>query len=263
MAITVDQSTIGQTAEVGDGTTVAITTTAAVASSATIVIGIVWYTDTGTEVISTISDGTNTYTVHGTPTQVGNYRIVLATAYAASGLASSSTITVTFSDSVAARQACASSFLSVLDSSPLDDTAGDALTDPPEANPVWTTGTLTTTQDGDLLVGLSYNGGLFASTPTSPCVETHDFQVGTPADNTVTMLYRLATSAGNYTPGGQWNSDAWIGWGAFGIALKASTITLDQVLPDADITTTGWSTAPLFSKVNDASDATVITATAS
>lgn len=42
-----------------------------------------------------------------------------------------------------------------------------------------------------------------------------------------------------------------------------STITLDTVLPDADVTTTGWSTAPLFSKINDASDATVISATAS
>lgn len=41
------------------------------------------------------------------------------------------------------------------------------------------------------------------------------------------------------------------------------SVTLDSVLPDADITTTGWSTAPLFSKINDASDATVITATAS
>ena len=34
------------------------------------------------------------------------------------------------------------------------------------------------------------------------------------------------------------------------------------LLPDADTTTTGWTTTPLFSKVNDASDATVITATA-
>lgn len=39
--------------------------------------------------------------------------------------------------------------------------------------------------------------------------------------------------------------------------------TLDSCLPDADITTTGWTTTPLFSKVNDASDATVIQATAS
>ncbi len=37
---------------------------------------------------------------------------------------------------------------------------------------------------------------------------------------------------------------------------------LDQVLPDADITTAGWSSTPLFSKLADNNDATVITATA-
>lgn len=35
-----------------------------------------------------------------------------------------------------------------------------------------------------------------------------------------------------------------------------------EILPDADNATAGWTTAPLFSKVNDASDATIITATA-
>jgi len=40
------------------------------------------------------------------------------------------------------------------------------------------------------------------------------------------------------------------------------SVTLDNCLPDADITTTGWTTTPLYSKVNDASDATVIQATA-
>lgn len=39
------------------------------------------------------------------------------------------------------------------------------------------------------------------------------------------------------------------------------TITLDDCKPDADITTTGWTTTPLWSKLNDASDATLITAT--
>lgn len=34
------------------------------------------------------------------------------------------------------------------------------------------------------------------------------------------------------------------------------------ILPDADNVTGGWATAPLFSKVNDVSDATIITATA-
>lgn len=42
-----------------------------------------------------------------------------------------------------------------------------------------------------------------------------------------------------------------------------SSLTLDNCLPDADVTTTGWTSTPLFSKVNDASDATVIQATAS
>lgn len=38
---------------------------------------------------------------------------------------------------------------------------------------------------------------------------------------------------------------------------------LQQLRPDADVVTTGWATAPLYSKINDESDATVITATAS
>lgn len=36
---------------------------------------------------------------------------------------------------------------------------------------------------------------------------------------------------------------------------------IQTLLPDADVVTTGWTTTPLFSKVNDSSDATVITAT--
>lgn len=38
-------------------------------------------------------------------------------------------------------------------------------------------------------------------------------------------------------------------------------VVLQQILPDADVTTTGWSTTPLWSKLSDDSDATVITAT--
>lgn len=41
------------------------------------------------------------------------------------------------------------------------------------------------------------------------------------------------------------------------------SISLDHADPDADVTTTGWTTTPLWSKVNDSSDATIITATAS
>lgn len=42
------------------------------------------------------------------------------------------------------------------------------------------------------------------------------------------------------------------------------TISAGQtVVPDADVTVGGWATSPLFSKINDSSDATVITATSS
>jgi hypothetical protein len=40
-------------------------------------------------------------------------------------------------------------------------------------------------------------------------------------------------------------------------------IATQEVRPDADISTTGWTTAPLFSKINDQSDATIITGTLS
>lgn len=42
----------------------------------------------------------------------------------------------------------------------------------------------------------------------------------------------------------------------------ASLSSTQTLLPDADTVTGGWATAPLFSKINDSSDATVISATA-
>jgi len=47
-------------------------------------------------------------------------------------------------------------------------------------------------------------------------------------------------------------------WEDFGGGASGQTL-----LPDADVAAGGWTTSPLFSKVNDSSDATIITATAS
>lgn len=44
---------------------------------------------------------------------------------------------------------------------------------------------------------------------------------------------------------------------------NAAISTGQTILPDADTAEGGWTTAPLWSKVNDSSDATIITATAS
>lgn len=63
------------------------------------------------------------------------------------------------------------------------------------------------------------------------------------------------------SPTASWSTSS--DWGGFAVEVKATSVSLQEACPDADIVTTGWSTAPLYSKINDASDATVITATAS
>lgn len=84
------------------------------------------------------------------------------------------------------------------------------------------------------------------------------------ANDTVVFTHAGASQeAGAGTVTFSYSASASDDWTIGGISLKPSvTLTLDNCLPDADVVTTGWSTAPLFSKVNDASDATVIQATA-
>lgn len=61
-------------------------------------------------------------------------------------------------------------------------------------------------------------------------------------------------------------SDGYVWWAdEFAIsstgAIGPAGAVAQTVRPDADVLTTGWSTAPLFSKLNDQSDASVVTAT--
>lgn len=89
------------------------------------------------------------------------------------------------------------------------------------------------------------------------------------------------TIRGLHYTGGVWNqimsnTDSVVsGAGSLGIEMTDTTarmddfgggaytaVTLDDVLPDADVVTTGWTTAPLYSKINDSSDATIMQATA-
>lgn len=65
------------------------------------------------------------------------------------------------------------------------------------------------------------------------------------------LIFQGAVSTGSIT------------WAIDQVKLKVYYLEVDTVLPDADIVTTGWTSTPLFSKINDGSDATVIQATAS
>lgn len=72
-------------------------------------------------------------------------------------------------------------------------------------------------------------------------------QIGQYADTTYT--------SGTFSPGTD-------GTGTQTFDDAGGGVSAQVILPDADVATTGWATAPLYSKVNDTSDATVISATA-
>jgi len=262
MPITLDQANLGEDASDVSSSTLVLTTIAAAASGSTIVLGFMWAGDYD---VSSISGGGLTWTIHphdapgvGGP---GNHMMAIATAYAASGLASSTAVTITFGGAVAQKQVVGSSFLGVENPTVREDDGLGFDSNPAADNPTWSV-SLTTATAGALLLGFSECTIIANSTPAGSAIETHEYDFAT-STNTVVLEYEVAGAAGAKTIGGQWDSAAFNGIAWNGIALKATAITLDTVLPDADVTTTGWSTAPLFSKINDASDATVIQATAS
>jgi hypothetical protein len=73
------------------------------------------------------------------------------------------------------------------------------------------------------------------------------------------IAYQADVGAATYTPSASWTTSTI--WGSIVVAFKA--VDSQTILPDADVTTTGWATAPLYSKLNDSSDATYVSATLS
>jgi hypothetical protein len=118
-------------------------------------------------------------------------------------------------------------------------------------------------EDVLLIYGGAGNSSTVTFTGPAGSTEIHDY-----AAEAVSPLragawyYELITDAGATLDRIITMSAARAYWGAM-LAVRPSSVSSQLILPDADIVTTGWSTAPLFSKVNDTSDATVISATAS
>jgi hypothetical protein len=96
---------------------------------------------------------------------------------------------------------------------------------------------------------------------------------------TVTLKAYHRPAAGSWTLIGTWTDSTgsrlvaagYVGIGFGDGATEAEEVyvgeigggSMQTILPDADVTTTGWTATPLHSKLADSSDATVITATAS
>jgi hypothetical protein len=199
MAIAIDVANIGTDVNNGASqTTVALTTTSAVASNGFIVLGIGWFGSTF--LVSGVSGGGLSWSVdkQGVTSSIGT---ALVSAQAPSGLASSTTITVTFTGSVDVPTIGGTSFTGVATSSPVD---GTPLGPTEVTTAAWSSGSYTIAA-GSVIVATNWTEGVVTgNTPTAPSVEAWDV-VTSDSDATV-LEYNIQASDGSYTVEGTWNA---------------------------------------------------------
>jgi hypothetical protein len=205
LAIAVDQVTLGSTVQDSAGTTVVLTTTAAVASNGFITGFVTWYDGVGgAQTLSTVAGGSLTWAfIQFKAASGANVAIVYA--QAPSGLPITTTVTATFSASVpAGRSIALSSWTGVKTASPVDGTPPAGTT---SSTTAWTTNAMNV-QAGSLVLGLSMQITTnLSSTPTAPSLELFDYTSGVGGFG-ATAAYRIETSVGTVTVAGAWSANA-------------------------------------------------------
>lgn len=199
MAIAIDKASLGTNSGDPGSTTIALTTSQAVASSGFIVLSVGWF-NTGVT-LSSVSGGGLTWTIDKQGQGPGtNMNAALVSAQAASGLASSTSITATFSASAIARMIGGTSFTGVATSTPVDTTDGPKSVTP--ATTAWTTNSVAISA-GSVLIATAYAETTnSSSTVTSPSIEALDWNYA--GGVTQTTCYRIESSASSYTVAGTW-----------------------------------------------------------
>jgi len=123
---------------------------------------------------------------------------------------------------------------------------------------------ITTEVDGALILLFNWDWADTTNNLTPPTGTTPTFteRLDTTLCYVATGILATAGATGSKTMANNASSTSPFGGMMFAI-VPAAAVEMQQIRPDADVTTTGWTITPLFSKINDESDATVITATAS
>jgi hypothetical protein len=201
MAIALDVANLGTNSEDGSDTNVTLTTTSATAAAATILVAL---RARGVTVSSVVDNGPGlTWTQIASADDVGGNRIWLYRAYSTLAFPSGTVITVTFGTATTFKFLGASSFTGITDTSP-EDTA--ATTRQIQDETTWLGAAITTVTADTIIVGLAETGG--AGTPTSTpggsVSEALDF--GIAAQESMTLVYRIVSSTGTYTPTGTWST---------------------------------------------------------
>jgi hypothetical protein len=200
-----------------DGPTVALTTTATVPAGGHIILAVKWYNN----VTASVSGGGLTWVVDEQKNSAAdsNIRIALISATAPSGLASGSTLTVTYSANAFARGVCGAYFTGVQTSS-WEDAAGAGSNG--TSNP-WSGGAVSTATADTVVVGAAWiDFRTTTSTPLGSFSEAVDVNDAA-QNNTMTMAYQIVSSTGSYTPSGNWASDGQQ-WVATAVAYKAGVV---------------------------------------
>jgi len=221
MAITLDVANVGQgEASGGAVTSVALTTSAAVAVGGRIFVGVGMDTSGADMTVSVVSGGSLTWIVEGTLTdQTFGFGAGVGLAYAdaPAGLASSTVITATLVggpafDAVIA----ASSYLGI--SGVRDVERTDVLA----GGTAWATGSLTTSEGGEIVITAACGRFGVSNTPTAPGIEDQDYD-GTSRNSIIILQRRIEASAGSYALAGTF-STAQDSFAAVTAAYKAAAV---------------------------------------
>ena len=226
MAITQDQLTLGTNYSAASSSTIALTTTGAVASGGFIVLGVYWFTYNNVT-LNSVSGGSLTWTVDKQFQSGGSVNAALVSAQAPSGLASSTSITATFSSSIPTfKGICGASWTGVATPTVIDGTPGTSS----GSAAAWTAGSISTSNANDLVVGACTGdaSGSFSSTPTGGWTENNDFSDSTDGDSG-TQVYQIVSSTGAYNPGGTWSTS--VSFSGVSVAYQAAATAAAAAVP--------------------------------
>jgi hypothetical protein len=215
VTIAVDQSLGNANGGGGNQSQVQLTTSQAAAAGSKIFLGIGHFRNTVTGVTD---NGAGLTWVSLAEPADGSNAMALFEADAPPGLASGTTITATFSAAnTLSPQICAASFTGVTTGSTTDGGAvtatGSGLT--------WSPGPITTTF-ADSVIDAVAKGGAGADNTSTPDLnynELYDFGFGT--GDFITMIYRIVSATGTYTPGGTWSGSV-PSYASAGVAFDAA-----------------------------------------
>jgi Abnormal spindle-like microcephaly-assoc'd, ASPM-SPD-2-Hydin len=197
--ISFDKS-LGTKTENANGATMTLTTSGAAVAGARVFVFVSWTHSTRT--LTSVTGGGLTWTVDRQQKATGNNaRVAIASAAAPTGLASGVVLTATFSGPVTHGLIAAASFTGVATTAPVDATGSATGT-----GTAWS-GSVTTTNANDLVLGFSTIDANATSAPTAPNTEIHDFG-NTSYYGWATSVYRIETTTGTKTVNGTWSSSS-------------------------------------------------------